>query len=52
MHVILINFEEVLILKYPDALVDELFRSHSVIVELQLESALVVGEVDPKRSYF
>lgn len=52
MHVILIKFEQVLILKYPDALVDQLLGPHPVIVKLQLDGALVVGEVDLERRDF
>ena len=52
MHVILVEFQQVLILKYPDALVDQLLGPHSVVVKLQLEGAFVVGEVDLETSGF
>ena len=52
MHVVLVQFEQVLILKYPDALVDQLLGPHPVIAELQLERALVVREEHLERSTF
>lgn len=50
MHVVLVQFEQVLVLEYPDTLIDQLLGPHSVIAELQLERALVVSEEHLERS--
>lgn len=50
MHIILVQFEQILILEYPDALVDQLLGPHPVIIELQLEGALVMREEHLERS--
>lgn len=49
MHVVLVELEQVLVLEYPDALVDQLLGPHPVVVELQLKRALVMFEVDLER---